>query len=170
MTVAGSGKRWAGTGERTDGKGKVGLAVAVTGVPEIDRRLKQLEKKVQKKVITQAMRAGMKIIQKDVKARARKVFAGPGSKSTGATVRGVKVRATKRSRKRFGIDVRINGGAYVDKTFYAAFHEYGTRRMKARPIMAPSFRANGKAVRDEILRLTLAGVERETRTLARWGG
>ena len=155
MTRAGSGKRPAGTG----------VAVTITGVKAIDRRLRKLEPRIQKKVLTQAMRAGMKIIQKEVKLNARKAFAS----RTGATVKGVKVRAVKRSRKRFGIDVRINGGAYVGKTFYSAFLEYGTRRMKPRPFMAPAFRSQGKTARDEALKRALEGVEREVRDLSKGG-
>lgn len=155
MTRAGSGKRLAGTG----------VAVTLTGVKAIDRRLKKLAPAIQKKVLTQAMRAGMKIIQAQVKANARAAFMG----GTGATVKGVKVRAVKRSRKRFGIDVRINKGAYVGETFYSAFLEYGTAKMKPRPFMEPAFRAKGKTARDETIRKALEGVEREVRNLAKGG-
>lgn len=170
MTAAGRGKRLAGSGAMVGSSSRPGLTVAVTGVRAIDRRLKRLEPKLQKKVLRQSMRKAMKLIQAEVKANARAAFTSPTpsgreSKSTGATVKGVKVRATKGGRKRVGIDVRINGGAYVDKTFYAAFHEYGTRTMAARPIMAPAYAAKKREARYTAMRAMLDGLNAAVKTL-----
>lgn len=170
MTAAGGGKRLAGSGAKVGGKSRPGLSVTVTGVGAIDRRLKRLEPKLQKKVIRKAMREAMKIVQKEAKSNARAAFASPTpsggtSKSTGATVRGIKVRATKGGRKRVGIDVRVNGGAYVDKTFYAAFHEWGTSRMEASPFMTPAYASKKKEARKVAMAAMLGGLKQEIRLL-----
>lgn len=173
MTVAGAGKRLAGTS----------VAVAITGYGAIDKRLKRLEPKLQKKVYLQSMRAAMKIVQEDAQANARAAFVGATkrraagttrsggkSRSTGATVRGIKVRATKRSRKRFGVDVRVNGGAYVDKTYYAAFLEFGTRKMKPMPFLAPAYAAKKRMARMVAMKAMLAGLNVQVKGLAKGKG
>jgi len=66
---------------------------------------------------------------------------------SGLTRSSVKVRAAKRSRKGFGINVQIGEGDYKGETFYAAFVEYGTIKNKAARFMLRSFLQTGKQAR-----------------------
>jgi len=155
VSVAGAGKRWAGSGASTSGSGGPRFKLAITGIPKVDRALNALEPKVRRKVLSRAMGAGMKPVQARVKAEIaaatpNPTVSGRPSQSTGATVRGVKVRATRGGRKSVGIDVRINQGAYVDKTFYAAFREFGTRKLPATHAMKRAFDATKRRARLEI--------------------
>lgn len=100
-------------------------AIVITGLEEIDKRLGRLEPKVQKKVVRQAMRRGLKVLQQAVKTEA--------PVDTGATRSEVKVRAVK-SRRRGSIQLEVRVEA-VDETkrtsaktgktvFYPAILEY----------------------------------------------
>jgi HK97 gp10 family phage protein len=163
---SGSGARGGATAPtRAAGKG---VSVSLVGVEEVRRRLKELEPRLQKKVLRQAMRKGMKVVQRAVQANAPRPGADPYA--TGATRKAVKVRAVKSKRRdRIGIDVRIGAGSFVGKQFYAAFREFGTSRQPARPIMGPAYASAGPAARDLARREILAGVAREVRSLARGG-
>src|SRR5580700_1787605 len=107
-------------------------AVVITGVKAIDRRLRTLEPRVQKKVLRQSMRAGMKIIQTEMKAQV------PVDK--GLTKKSVKVRALKqKGRKRIGIEVRVSGPGMVKtrnggkRFFLPSGIEYGTKENPPNP-------------------------------------
>jgi len=143
-----------------------GVFVVVTGVEDVDRRLKALEPRVQKRVLRQAMREAMRLVQAEAKANAP----DPATSryATGATKRAIKVRALKsRKRGRLGIEVRVGPGDYKGDTYYAAFLEYGTSRMAARPFMTPAYAAAGPAARDAAMRRIRDGIEAEVRKLAR---
>ncbi len=79
----------------------------LTGIKEIDRKLRDLEPKVTKKHLRKALRAGQKIVAAAVREEA--------PRDSGFLAKQVKIRATKRSRKRIGVDVVIPG-----KPFYEA--------------------------------------------------
>lgn len=130
-------------------------AVIVTGIASIDRRLKSLLPRLQKKVIRQGMRTGMKIIQQEAKARWPKV--------SGETRRGIKVRALKRSTKRIAVEVRIRTSSTLKKitqagkaVFYPAIVEY-----KFKHILKKAFQTKGKAARNAAMQAIHAGIDRE---------
>src|SRR5262249_55581126 len=85
------------------------ITVVVTGVKRIDRRLRLLPLKVQKKVLRKAMRDGLKVVQSEVKAEV------PVDK--GITKRNVVVRAVaRRKRGVVELEVRVNPNAQTKKT------------------------------------------------------
>lgn len=108
----------------------------ITGFDEIYKKLSQLEPKLQKKLANKGMRKAMKVIQQEVKNNVPVL--------SGLTKKAVKVRAMKRSRKGYGIEVRIGEGDYKGETFYASFIEYGTKYIKPRGFMKSAFEQSGE--------------------------
>lgn len=139
-------------------------SLVITGLKAIDRRLKTLEPRVQKKVVRQAMRAGLKWLKAAVEDEA--------PKDTGTMASKVKVRAVK-SRKRGSIEleVRIEADDQTKKTsaktgktaFYPAVVQYGSSTLPPDPFMTRAFEAKGEAARQATLGKLLEGIEREVR-------
>lgn len=126
---------------------KLNNAVILTGVKEIDRKLKTLEPKLQKKVLRKAMRAGMKGIQQEIKARM--------PKDSGETARGVKTRAGK-NQKRGSISIEVRS---QDDNYIAKWLEFGTSKMAARPTFRPVFDEKGDEARAKTEREILKGID-----------
>jgi HK97 gp10 family phage protein len=105
------------------------------GADKLLAALKDLEPKLAKGVLSKAMRAGAKPILETAKAMA--------PVDTGDLRRSLKIRAIKRNRKgRVGVVISTDKGFFKGDTFYAAFHEFGTSRMPARPFIRPAFDAH----------------------------
>ena len=132
-------------------------AIIVTGIKEIDRKLKTLEPRIQKKVVRQGIRKGMKIIASEVKANAPVKY--------GITKANVKTRAVKkRQRGNIEIEVKIGGSddrlykAQSDgtKVFYPAIVEY-----RFDPFMRRAFDTKGETARRTAMAAILKGIETE---------
>lgn len=130
--------------------------IVITGVKDIDRRLRDLPPKVQKKVIRQGMRAGLKVLQAAVEQEA--------PEKTGATKEHVVVRAVKgRKRGSIELEVRIAAEDELKKTsangktyFYPAIVQY-----MYNPFMTRAFDSTGEAARQVTIAWIRNGVERE---------
>jgi hypothetical protein len=118
--------------------------------------MRSLVPRLQKKVIRQAMRRGLKVLKAETEAQA--------PVDTGETRRNVKVRAVK-SRKRgsISLEVRIKAVDALKKTtregkevFYPAVVEY-----KHDPFMKRSFDAKGNLARDVTIQELRIGIDRE---------
>ncbi len=138
-------------------------AVVVTGIKEIDKKLKRLEPKVQKKVLRQSMRAGLKIVQTEMKSQI------PVDK--GLARKNIKVRALKRSRKRIGMEVRVAAApglvvtsASGKRFFYPAGIEYGDSEHQPNPFGRRSYAAKGEAARNTTMVMMRDGMEREAKS------
>ena len=136
----------------------------VTGIREIDRKLRQLPGRVQKKVVRQAMRAGLKVVMQEVKAQS--------PVDTGTTRKAVQTRAVKKKKRgAIELEVRIlatdmtkRTSARTGKTvFYPAIVEYGHDKTPANPFMLRAFNAKGETARKTTLAHLLAGLNREIR-------
>lgn len=92
--------------------------VVITGVKALDRRLKNIDAKLGKKFVRQGVRRALKPVQ-----LAAKQFAPD---DTGALERSIKIRALKRSRRRFGARVSSDGSR-IEGQYYGGFQEWGTR-------------------------------------------
>ena len=131
-------------------------AIIITGVKEIDRRLKTLEQRVQKKVLRQAMRSGMKIVLADAKSRVPVL--------SGLTKQNLKLRAMKRSRSKQGLLVQVKSAEGLTKTtrkgekvFYPAIVEY----RPGHAFMRPAYDTKGPTARDKTMNELLDGTLRE---------
>ena len=99
-----------------------GLTVQLTleGAKELDRKLRELPKRLEKKILRTALRAGMRPIHTAAQQNA------PVEK--GQLKRSIKLRAIKRNRKGFvGVKIETKGGFFRGETFYGAFQEFGFR-------------------------------------------
>jgi hypothetical protein len=133
--------------------------VVVTGIGSIDRKLRALPLKVQKRVANQSIRAGMKLVAKAVKQLVPIL--------SGVTKANIVVRAgLRRKRGQVSIDARIDANAETKRTskktgktvFYPAVVEY-----LYDDFMLRAFRSAGDAARRLTVRLLKAGVEREAK-------
>jgi HK97 gp10 family phage protein len=137
-------------------------AVVITGIRDIDRRLRTLLPRLQKKVLRQAMRKGLKVVQAEVKAEV--------PVETGLTRSAVQVRAVKSKRRgSIALEVRISGKVPGlvktyggdKRAFYPAVVEYGRKGVAPNPFMRRAFTAKGEAARQVTIEDIRMGVERE---------
>jgi len=141
------------------------MEVEMRGFKELEKSLLQLETKVAKKVVRQALRAGGKILLKAVKQKV--------PVDTGELKKNIKVKAGKRKKGQASIFVGTSEKNYSGPYFYASFVEYGHLQgsrniakanrefVAARPYMRPSFDLTKKAVEKEITTKLLEGINRE---------
>ena len=130
------------------------MAVSVKfDVRKLNKKLKTLESKIEKKLTRQALRAGAKIIAKEAKLRA--------PVDTGELKSKIKVWALRRSRKRIGVLVGTSAKEYTGDQFYAAFVEYGTKDMPAKPFLGPAAEAKGPEAAAVVGKTLADGIERE---------
>lgn len=136
--------------------------IFITGVNRIDKKLNRLPTKLQKKVIRQAIRDGLKLV------KAETVMQAP--RDTGLTAKSVKVRALKgRQRGRIAMEVSISGkvpgliktSESGERVFYPAVVEYGAKDHPPNPFMRRSFVAAGPTARELTMQKILNGVNRE---------
>lgn len=98
--------------------------VKLLGDKKLDKKLKELESRTQKKVVRKAMRNTAKAVQKDVRSAA--------PVASGRLRKSIKVRASKRSRRRIGIEVRTGERSELgiepsERGYYPASIEFGSR-------------------------------------------
>ncbi len=137
-------------------------SLVITGVKEIDRRLKRLEPAVQRRVVRGAMRRGLAIIKAEIEAEA--------PSDSGDTRRNVKVRAVKR-RKRGSIELeaRIEAVDQLKRTsgktgktvFYPAVVQYGSDEQDANDFMTRAYDQKGEMARMVTLNKLRQGVEEQ---------
>lgn len=135
--------------------------VVVTGIKEIDRRLRKLQPARQKAALRSAMRSGLKIVASATKAEAP-VW-------TGTMKKNIKVRAAgKRRRGTIELEVRVASNDETKRTtkkgqtvFYPAVVEYGKKGTPPNPFMRRAFEATGERARKTTLAALRANVERE---------
>lgn len=119
----------------------------VTGLKSIDRAIGQIEPRLMKKVLRQALRSAMKPVAEQVQANA------PVGE-TGGLKSGITLRAGKRTRKgRISVVVRAFTPQAVAK-------EYGNVRVAAAPFMRPALDEVGPGARDQFERDALRGIAR----------
>lgn len=92
-----------------------GKLVIVTGFKELDAKLRQMEPKLQRKLVKGALRKGGKRVERESER-----IINEEAYDTGALKKSVTVRALKRSRKRIGVQILPQREKYFAK--YAATH------------------------------------------------
>lgn len=109
--------------------------IKIRGGEELAAALEALGPAMEKKILRSAMREAAKPILDDAKRRAPVL--------TGQLRKSLKIRAIKRNNKgQVGVVISTAKGFFKGDEFYGAFHEFGTKKMPARPFIRPAFEAN----------------------------
>lgn len=127
----------------------------VQGLKALDRKLKELEPAVARKVVRQGMRAGIKLVRDQARANFP-VRSGTARKS-------IKVRAGKRKRGVISIRVSTGAGDFQGEEFYGSFVEFGTKKQKAQHPLERAAEARGQEACDRAVAEMKAGVLRAAR-------
>lgn len=117
--------------------------LTITGIKEIDRKLKGIPDKLAKKALRQSMRPAMKEVLKEAQQNAP-VDSGDLKKS-------IKLKAGPRSKKAITLDVAVGEGFFKGDTFYAGFVEFGTSKMPAKPFMRPAYDSKGQDAKNKVI-------------------
>lgn len=128
-----------------------GLQVKIEGMEELDKALRRLPDRVQKRVLKTALRAGARVIVKDAKNRVPvdsgtlkksiKVVSGKSKKGPQATAR-----------------VFVTTGR---EAWYSHLIEFGTVKKAARPFLRPAFDSTQTEQIQAIGKKLAAGIEKE---------
>lgn len=129
------------------GKGKGG--VVVTGIREIDRKLRRLEYKTQRTIVRKAVDRALKPVLDEVLANAPVL--------TGETKRNIKIRAGKARKGQVKREIRV-GDKQLGEGFHAQHVEFGTKDSPPHPFMTPAYESEGPEARDQVEREILAGI------------
>ena len=140
------------------------MRIIVTGVADIDRKLRRLPGVLGRKVLVRSMRNGMKIVKSEAETQV--------PVDSGLTKENIKLRALKRKRTRIGLEVRVGTApglvktsAAGKRTFYPAVVEYGAKGRQANPFMRRSYVAAGTPARDTTIHDIKVGLDREVTRL-----
>lgn len=152
------------------------FSTRMTGLAELEKRLKELPKEVQDKPIKAGLRGAAKVLKDEIIATAPHDDETPDGVHISENVQ------IARSRRRSGPDVevvtvgirygsRVDGDGKKRKTEGAAWYwkliEFGTSRIAADPFMRDAFKAKRQAMVDAFLKRFEAGVKRLER---KYGG
>lgn len=130
-----------------------GFKFGVIGGRALRGALKDLEKKEVRKITRQAVREGLRPVRDAVEARA------PVGE-TGELKQNVKLRVAKgKKRGDIALEVRVGEGDFKGDQYYAAFIEYGTSKMDAKPFMRPTYDEQADDVADKTTRRIVDEIE-----------
>lgn len=131
------------------------VKVTVSGIDELKRALADLPGKIRRKVLVKALRAGAKEVQKAARAAVPVLSVPSPFRTRGLLKRKISVRVSKESRRAGNVGVFVNvkpapktarGAKNPLDTYYWRFVEFGTKKMTARPFMAPAAEALPQAL------------------------
>jgi HK97 gp10 family phage protein len=145
----------------------VKIDVDIAGMHELEQRLRELGPQLEKKVIRQALRAAARPVLDQARANLGPPYRKTG-KHTDPLRRGLKIRALRPRRGRFGVAVqtptRAELGIPADSPWYYPAHiELGTRRTAAQPYLRNALAAKRQAARESIVQAIQAGIARVAR-------
>ena len=134
--------------------------IILSGVPELDRKLKLLAANMANKITRGALRTAGKQLLEKTKAAA--------PVDTGRLRKGLKLKALKRSRTRSGVMIQTPSREALgikpgDKSYYPAAVEFGTDKKAANPFMRGTAQKEKPMVVAVFKREVAAGVQEATR-------
>lgn len=136
--------------------------IYVTGIKRIDRMLKMLPMKVQKKIIRPAIRDGLKLVKSEMEMQV--------PVDTGLTKENIKIQAVKKrkvGRIAMLVQVSAKAAGLVKTTkagkryFYPAVVEYGDKNTPANPFARRAYTGAGPSATSLTQQRILDGVNRE---------
>ncbi len=112
----------------------------IFGLSETIDTLKQVGVDVQERIIMPALTKAAEPILEAAQRYAPVSVDGSHGNPAGTLRDSLVIKKIGRTKRNaFAVHVDTSEGAYKGAAFYAAFHEYGTRKMAARPFMRPAF-------------------------------
>jgi len=147
------------------------VSFTLTGDKELDRKFQELPKRVEKKILREALRPAAKMIQRQAVSNF--------PERTGTARQSLKVRAGKRSRRtpdQVSIVVITAAGWFKGPAFYVPFvelgHKFGKRSLPNRR-QIPGIHAikkaldqQGETAKQDAIKRIAEGIEREAAALA----
>jgi HK97 gp10 family phage protein len=106
----------------------------ITGAKELDRVLSELPKRLQRKVVTQALRAGAKPMLEEARNSI--------PVKSGLTKKDIKIRAIPAKESRAPAIAIAGSLAKAGRAYIMRFLELGTSKMPAKPFLRPAFDNN----------------------------
>jgi HK97 gp10 family phage protein len=91
----------------------------IVGIGEAEKKLRDLSRKVENRIVRKGLRAGAKVFKTAAQ--------GEAPVRSGTIRRRIKVRAGKRKKGSISITVGVNAKDFVGEAFYAGFLLYGWR-------------------------------------------
>lgn len=144
----------------------------ISGAEELDRVLFALPERMQKNVLSTAVRGGAAVLSKAAKANIQ----ADGSVRTGLLHRSIGVRVKRYSRSgviyaavgaRRSVVGTTEDGRRIVPANYAHLVEFGTRHSKAKPFLRPALDHNKNRVFNGMAAATRKGMAREIAKLRR---
>lgn len=130
--------------------------IGLEGAKELEKVLSQLPAKMQKTAVTNALRAGARLIANDMKAR---VAVDKGDLRDAIAVRAAPKRSQRRKLVQIGIKKPVSRRAHLT--------EFGTVHSKAQPFMRPAVDTRGREAIKVIGRKLGKEIERLAKRLAK---
>ena len=128
------------------------MDIKITGIKQIEKKLSGMETKIARKVVRQALKKAAKPILAAAKRNA--------PVKTGALKKSLRVRVMKKKKHRYGVMVATSAKWFTGETFYAAFVEYGTKHLPARPFLRPAMDSQKTAAEKILKQEILSGIEK----------
>lgn len=122
------------------------VKVEIGGLRELERKLKQLETSVRKRIVSEALRGAAEIVREEASRRA--------PRRTGTLAKSITLGQVKVEKDGASVDVG------PDKTgWYGRFVEMGTVKMAARPYLRPAAEENRERVQAEFVRAVREAIQ-----------
>lgn len=149
------------------------IKINVKDLREVQKRLKQLPKNVDKRVTVAATRAGATVLKKAAIKNIPVRDDGKLKRVTGKRSAGFRYPGylrnnigVRRVAKRFiyGVIFQVRPIRFA---FYGKFLEEGTKHQARKPWLKPAFYSSRQSVANRIIEMMLRGIDRETKKLNR---
>jgi HK97 gp10 family phage protein len=133
------------------------VTVTISGMDEIDRKLRELGPKLARRTMRKALKAAGEVF---VAAQKMRAPVGPGRKTGRSQHPAGNLRDSIRSVTR--VSARYEEGAVLAgptrHAFYAMFQEFGTRHQPSRPFITPAFDESKEAAKDKFIKTLREGL------------
>lgn len=132
------------------------VKVTVDGIDELKRALKYLPEKMRRQVLTTALRAGGRVVQKAARAAAPVLAVQTAYRTRGLLKKKLSVRVSKSARRAGNVGVFVNvkpaangqrGAKSPLDPFYWRFVAFGTKAHTIKPKTAKALAFGGRVVR-----------------------
>lgn len=138
------------------------VQIRIDGVEELRRAMDSAAKEIRTKAVRNALRKGARVIAAEARAAAPVLAVATPTRKVGTVKRAIAVRTSKFAKQKGdeGVFVGVRplrgsrqktlgkaGAKNPNDPFYWRFLEFGTRKMTARPFLAPAARRGEQAVK-----------------------